>query len=207
MMRSLLRLALPMALLVAAIPAARAEAPPPSWQALIRPEDRKRLGGLWRAWTHALAEARKTGPDAAALVALGRVAQPLAAQPGLPPAPGRYRCRLLRLGRSAAAPGHMPAVGSLAQGSCTVTAVPGGLWFEQHDGSQRIAGKLWPDGDRQLFLGSMALAGEAGVMDYGGDATRDQVGVLRAFGPDRWRLELPWPRWQSDLCIVEILPA
>ncbi len=198
MMRPLLVLALLASPLMAA-----AEPVPESWQQLIRPDDRKRLGGLWRAWTRALAQAGKT--DAAALAALGPVAQPLAAVAGPPPVPGRYRCRLLRLGRSPSAPSHMPAVGALPESDCTVTAIPGGLWLEQQNGPQRIAGKLWPDGERQMFLGSMALAGENGVMDYGSDSARDQVGVLRAFGPGRWRLELPWPRWQSDLCIVEIV--
>ncbi len=193
------------ALALAPLPALADELPSVSWQQMIRPEDRKRLTGLWRAWTHALAETRKDTAAAAELAALGAVAEPLAARPGPPPPPGRYRCRLVRLGRGESAPSRMPAVGTLPDVSCTITAIAGGLWFEQDSGPQRVAGKLWPDGERQLFLGSMALVGEKGVMDYGADAARDQVGVLRAFAPGRWRLELPWPRWQSDLCLIEVI--
>ncbi|KPF73516.1 hypothetical protein IP88_09200 [alpha proteobacterium AAP81b] len=192
---------MPLCLALAA-PAFAAPPPDASWQALIRPDDRKRLTGLWRAWTRAVGEVHQEGAD---LDALGALGDPGAARAGLPPPPGRYRCRLVRLGRGDAAPSGMPVVGELPGGACTVTAVDGGLWFEQLEGPQRVAGKLWADGERQVFLGSIKLAGEAGVMAYGDDRARDQVGVLRAIGEGRWRLELPWPRWQSDLCLVEIV--
>jgi hypothetical protein len=91
--------------------------------------------------------------------------------------------------------------------SCTITARRGLLYFDQGAGDQRVAGTLYPDGDRQVFLGSLALAGENGIMAYGADGDRDQVGVLRAFGDKRWRLELPWPMWQSNLQVIEIVPA
>jgi hypothetical protein len=58
-----------------------------------------------------------------------------------------------------------------------------------------------------VFLGTTALAGEMGIMPYGADPERDAVGALRAVAADQWRLELPWPAWQANLALVEILPG
>ena len=190
------------ALLLAAPLAAKP--PPAHWQEAIRAEDRKRLAGLWRAWARALGNIHREDAD---LAALGRLVAHDAGQDGIAPPPGHYRCRLVRLGRGDNAPSGMPVVGTLPPVPCLVRADGEQLWFEQQAGAQRVAGRLWQDGGRLVFLGSMALAGEAGVMAYGSDPARDQVGVLTSLGPGHWRLELPWPRWQSDLCLVEITSA
>jgi hypothetical protein len=57
-----------------------------------------------------------------------------------------------------------------------------------------------------VFLGAPALRGEMWVMPYGADPERNAVGALRALGPQQWRLELPWPTWQSNLDLVELTP-
>lgn len=178
--------------------------PPANWQEAIRADDRKRLAGLWRAWARALGNVHREGAD---LAGLGPLVDHAAGLDGAAPPPGSYRCRLVRLGRGEDAPSGMPVVGALPAGPCTVRVDGDQLWFEQQAGAQRVAGRLWHDGQRLVFLGSMALAGEAGVMAYGSDPARDQVGVLTSLGPNHWRLELPWPKWQSDLCLVEITPA
>lgn len=189
-----------------------AEAPPRAqgWQNVIRDSDRRRLAGLWSAWTRSLAQAETAG-QLQRVAALGDMAVPDAARPAPAPRPGAYRCRTVRIGirdsdaALRAVAGTAPVM--LASGflPCTIAARAGRLWFEQGIGLQRVAGTLYPDGDRQVFLGSMALAGEAGFRSYGADPDRDQVGVLRAFGDRRWRLELPWPMWQSNLAIIEIV--
>ncbi len=180
----------------------------PRWQTLIGDADRKRLAGLWDAWTRSLAQAKAQGDDAA-VMALGPVAVPDAARAAAFPAPGAYRCRSVRLGLrdvdGVVRPG--PAVSASAFAPCRMDAAGGALRFEQSAGTQRVAGRLFPDGDRMVFLGAMALAQEHGVMAYGADGDRDQVGVLRAYGEGRWRLELPWPKWQSNLELIEILPG
>ena len=185
---------------------------PQSWQKTIRDADRKRLAGLWTAWTRALAQADGAGrmPQ---VTALGALADADAARAAPAPPPGRYRCRTVKIGirddgtRLPAGAVAAPVLMASGYAPCTITAQAGLLWFEQTGGAQRIAGKLYPDGDRQVFLGAMALAGESGVRSYGTDRDRDQVGVLRAFADQRWRLELPWPMWQSNLAIIEIAPA
>jgi hypothetical protein len=32
-------------------------------------------------------------------------------------------------------------------------------------------------------------------------------GVVERVGPARWRLVLPWPRWESNLDVMELVPA
>ena len=72
---------------------------------------------------------------------------------------------------------------------------------------QRTGGLLYPDGDRLVYLGALSLANERSMFVYNADEDRNQVGVLRALGPKRWRLELPFPKWESTLDVVEITPA
>ncbi len=179
-----------------------------SWQENITGPDRKRLAGLWNAWTRSLNQAANAG-QGAAIAALGPMAIVDAPGAGPPPPPGNYRCRSIKLGiRDDGAPRpDAPALEMSQVFPCGITARAGLLWFEQGTGPQRIGGALYPDGDRMVFLGAKALAGEMGIMAYGSDAARDQVGVLRAIGDGRWRLELPWPMWQSNLEIIEIMPG
>jgi hypothetical protein len=187
------------------------------WQEAATGADRKRLARLWEAWTGALADIAASG-ETPALTALGPVAVPDAgtmhangsdreASPakGPLPGPGAYLCRTIRLGQQdkKAAASHVQ-VGE--PHPCRIEAQGGGLWFEQETGANRLGGRLYADGDRLVFLGATALRGEMGVMPYGADPERNAIGALRALGPAQWRLELPWPTWQSTLDLVELTP-
>ena len=183
----------------AATAAAAGQRIAPPWQKVIRDEDRKRLTRLYSAWAISLQEMRAAGQDMAA-VAKDAPLPPEAAAAPVFPGPGTYRCRTLKLG-SQTGGAAMRAGGFEA---CVVRAEAGGLRFEQLSGGRRIAGHLYADGDRMVFLGATALAQEMGVMAYGDDRDRDQVGVLRSIGTGRWRLELPWPKWESNLDLIEI---
>ncbi len=174
-----------------------------NWQEQISEPDRKRLAGLWSAWTRGLNQAVAAG-NGAALVAAGPMAVADAAKAGALPGPGDYQCRMLKLGVRSDAPAGAPAMAMAPPVPCRISTAAGLLWFEQLAGGQRIGGTLYPDDDRLVFLGSKALGGEMRVMAYGADAARDQIGVLRALGPGVWRLELPWPNWQSNLDVIEI---
>jgi hypothetical protein len=113
-----------------------------------------------------------------------------------------YSCRTISLGAQG---GNRAAVVEVdAPQPCRIEARGGTLHFEQAAGTHRLGGKLFADGDRMVFLGAPALSGEMGIMPYGADPERDAVGALRALGPGHWRLELPWPAWQSNLDLVEI---
>jgi hypothetical protein len=217
----------------AAAPGAAAGAP--GWQAMITGADRRRLARLWEAWTRSLTQVAAAGEDAA-LAALGPLAiadsatinrdasdtmAPAIAGPL--PQPGRFRCRMVKLGQRAiagagvttpgadGAPAINPAVPVVSAGApvpCRIEQRNTGLWFEIDAAGQpqRLGGRLFADGDRMVFLGTTALAGEMGILAYGADPERDAVGALRALGPGHWRLELPWPAWQANLALVEILP-
>lgn len=171
------------------------------WQKDIRDDDRKRLNGLWNSWAHAIGEVRAAG-EASEVEALGALVDPEAAQAFAMPRPGHYRCRTVKLGGDA-----VRGVRIAAAVPCDIETTDAGLRFSQGDGAQRLFGRLYPDGDRLVFLGSLRLAMEQGAMPYGSDVDRDQIGVLRAYAPKRWRLELPWPRWEASMVVVEIAPA
>lgn len=199
-----MRKALPFLALIGALsspPAAAAGGQ--TWRALIHPEDRTRLLGLWPAWTSSKAQAIDHGATAD-WAALGPLTDPAAATSGNWPAAGAYRCRRVKLG--ARQPG-MRDVAAARDFPCTVTDDDGVLGFSERGGLQRAAGRLFPDGERMVFLGAMTLRGDMSEFAYGMDPDRNQVGVLERIGPARWRLALPWPRFQSTLDVVDIVPA
>ena len=90
---------------------------------------------------------------------------------------------------------------------CRIEAARDALRFTRDGGPQRTSGLLFPDGDRMIYLGAINLGNERGGFKYNADVDRNQVGVLHSLGPKRWRLELPFPLWESTLDLIEITPA
>lgn len=174
-----------------------------TWRALIHSDDRIRLLGLWPAWTTAKAAAVGHGMTAE-WVALGPLADPAPVAEGVWPAAGAYRCRLVKLGAKLAG---MPDVAPAREFPCAVTNDGGGIGFTVSGAFQMSSGRLYPDGERMIYLGAMSLRGDMSPFAYGADPDRNQVGVLERIGPARWRLALPWPRFQSTLDVVDIVPA
>ena len=85
---------------------------------------------------------------------------------------------------------------------------PGGLKLTKLTGSQRPAGLLFPENDQQMvFLGSMSLVNEPAANSYGQKPGRDMVGVFERVGETRWRLVIPWPHAESNLDLLELVPA
>jgi hypothetical protein len=183
--------------------AAPALADPQPWRRSITETDRKRLAGLWRAWTTARAQVAAAG-QADAWTAQEPLTDPAAGTGGDAPPPGRYRCRTVKLGTRTAG---MPVWTMSETYPCRVEQVEDGLRFVREGGAQRTAGLLHADGDRQVYLGAVSLGNERGLFAYNADAERNQVGVLRRLGAARWRLELPWPQWESTLDVIDIVPA
>lgn len=203
-MRVLLALALVFSavsgVLLGAVPA---RADPRPWRTAITEPDRRRLALLWRAWRDARDQIAAAG-HADELTKLGDIADPALFAEGGPPAPGNYRCRTIKLG--ARTPG-MPVMVMAAARPCRIEEAGEFLRLVSPLGAQRTAGLLYPDDDRMIYLGAVSLGSESGLFAYKRDAERDQVGVLHRIGAARWRLELPWPKWESALDIVEITPA
>ena len=155
----------------------------------------------WRtAFTRGLAQAR-AGGHGAEIDAEGPLLQPDAAldRPALPE--GRYKCRVIKLGTQAG--GTLPYLAYPAF-NCVVT----GNRLTKLDGSQRQAGTLYPDSAmRMMFLGTLALGDETMQRPYGVDPERDIVGTIERVGTNRWRLVMPYPRYESLVDVLELIPA
>ena len=176
------------------------------WQAVIRDGDRGRLSRLADAWEQAQADIAAAGATAD-LAALGPVADPALQSDAPLPAAGPAQCRIIRLGWRQGTARLPRPVQAEAWAPCTLAADGILLRLETAPAAQRFAGTFYPDVDRLVFLGSVALAGEPGRLRYGEDRDRDQLGVLTPLGPGHWRLALPWPRWSARLVLIEIRAA
>ena len=209
---SLLALALSAALL-AACAATPAPPPPPGgsgpvlrdWRSIVTAGDRDRYRRLDAAWSLALQQARRqTGSGD--LDSLGDLIDPEAGQRGVAPPPGAYRCRTVKLGSQ----GGEDGLGYVVYGwfACRIEQTPRGLKFSKLTGSQRQSGLLFPENDRQMvMLGSLALAAEPPANSYGQRPDRDLIAVLERIGERRWRLVIPWPQNESNLDLIELVPA
>jgi hypothetical protein len=60
---------------------------------------------------------------------------------------------------------------------------------------------------RQIFLGTLVLGDETQALQYGQDETRDVAGYVERIGANRWRLLMPSPHFESQLDVMELVPA
>jgi hypothetical protein len=75
-------------------------------------------------------------------------------------------------------------------------------------GSQRYVGLVFPgDPLRNVYLGTLAFADEERVLQYGQDDQRDVAGYVERIGPSRWRLVMPYPHFESQVDVMELIPA
>jgi hypothetical protein len=173
------------------------------WRRVATDDDRARLRGWRSAWVEALARARAGGAG-----------EPLARDPelfdpdrALPRAAlpaGDYRCRTIKVG--AKQPGMLDYVAYPAF-RCRVVEEGRVDGLAKLTGSQRQMGRLYEDTDaRQVFLGTLVLGDETRPMAYGRDRQRDVAGFVERIGPARWRLVLPYPRFESVVDVVELVP-
>lgn len=188
--------------------------PPPSgpgapalrdWRGIITASDRDRYARRDAAWRLALEQARRQ-PGSGDIGSLGDLIEADAARRGVAPPPGDYRCRTVKLGSQ----GGEAGLGYVVYGwfQCRIEQTPRGLKFSKLTGSQRPSGLLFPEDDRQMvLLGSMALAAEPPANSYGQRPDRDIVAVLERIGEARWRLVIPWPQVESNLDLIELVPA
>ena len=176
---------------------------PRPWQAVITADDRQRLARIGTAWSEALAGARRLG-HARRIAAEGALLDPAAALPRAEPAPGPYRCRIIRLGGT----DRRRAFTAFEPFFCHVGVEDDQLNLTKQTGSERQAGFLWDDeGNRMIFLGALATGAEAGPPAYGASAERDLAGVLERVGAFRYRLVMPRPREAGTLDVLELVPA
>ena len=130
--------------------------------------------------------------------------QPDAAVASGPLADGLYRCRLVRVGAKAAGDLAYAVRGPL---TCKVSADGRLQSFVVLGGIQRELGLIFPgDAVRHVFLGTLMLPGESRAMQYGADENRDVAGYFERIGPERWRLVMPAPHFDTLLDVIELTP-
>jgi hypothetical protein len=192
--------------LAATAPAQQADCPPVAagsdWREVVTGDDRDRLREWRTAFTRALEQARAT--NAADVEREGVLLQPDAALGGEPIPNGDYRCRVIKLG---AASEGMLNYTSYPAFRCRVSQQGQLQHFDKLSGSQRPHGTIFPaDQLRQVFLGTMVLGDERRAYQYGRDDDRDMAAWIERIGDRRWRMVLPYPRYESTLDVVELVP-
>ena len=173
------------------------------WRQVATETDRNRLRSWRDAFAEALAAAQKSG-HGDEIAAEGALLRPDAAVGG--PIPnGDYRCRVIKIG--AKSEGLLDYV-SYPAFTCRI-GIDGQLQkFQKLTGSQRQVGIVFPgDRMRQVFLGTLALGDEQGALQYGQDETRNVAGFVERIGPNRWRLIMPRPHFESVMDVMELVPA
>jgi hypothetical protein len=175
----------------------------PDWRIIATEGDRKRIREWRTAWTEALRKASAAG-HGETLVGEGALLQPDAALPWQAPPMGEYRCRVIKLGAKSA--GLLDYVAYPAF-DCRIRSENGITSFAKLTGSQRPIGYLLPTiGERMIFLGTLQLGDENRALRYGDDRERDVAGIIERIGDRRWRLVLPYPRFESTLDVIELIP-
>lgn len=179
------------------------EAPEMRWRMITTGQDRERLRNWRKAWVEALPKARTA--DAAAIAEQGPLFEPDQALGGAIPPAGDYKCRTFKLGGQRPEMRHFTAY---PWHKCRVGREGELPSFVKLDGSQRPMGKIYAESDtRAIFLGALELGDETIPLTYGQDKKRDMAGYIERVGTARWRLVLPWPTFESQLDVIELVPA
>ena len=179
------------------------DAPVRDWRAVATPSDRERLRNWRGSFVDGLKAARAAG-HSEAIAREGALLQPDSALGGGPIPNGQYRCRVIKLG--ARSPGLLDYV-AYPGFACRVRQERDLQGFAKLSGSQRYVGLIFP-GDimRQVLLGTLVLGDEQRAMQYGRDDERDVAGFVERIGPNRWRVVMPRPHFESRLDVLELVP-
>lgn len=176
---------------------------PNDWRQLVTAADRDRLARWRTAWIAGLDKATAAG-NGAQITAQGALLKPDVSldDPLLPP--GDYNCRVIKMG--AQTKGLMNYI-AYPYFNCQLAMVDGRLRLTKLNGSQRPVGDIFPDeGRRMIFLGAMTLGDETRPLPYGRDGERDMIGIVERVAAKRWRIAFPYPRWESTIDVLELIP-
>ena len=174
-----------------------------AYKEVISENDRVRLRDWRKSFENGLAAARKAG-HGAEIDREGALLDPDAALAGPAIPNGMYRCRVIKLG--AKDPGNLDYV-TYSGFSCRVKQEHALQRLGKLSGSQRYLGLIFPgDAIRNVFLGTLVFADEQRALQYGQDQQRDVAGYIERIGPNRWRLIMPAPHFESPLDVMELVP-
>jgi hypothetical protein len=176
---------------------------PNDWKSVAFPTDASWIALNGAAWNAALVEARAKRFDKA-IADEGPLLDPAAAQARPAPPPGRYRCRVFKLGLSANGKGV--GFARFKPFYCFVAVEEKLLTFTKATGTQRPGGRLWDDGDlRMVFLGGVAR-GSGDPAAYGANPKQNLIGVLERVDDFRWRLVTPGQAGDARIEVMELVP-
>lgn len=185
-------------------PAAVVPKPALDWRAVSTDSDRERLREWRTAFVDALRAARAAG-HSAEIAREGALLDPDAALGSGPIPNGDYRCRVTKLGAKVS--GLLDYV-SYPAFNCRISQAGQVQDFAKLTGSQRQMGSIFPgDPLRQVFLGTLVLGDESRALQYGRDTERDVAGYVERIGPNRWRLIMPRPHFESVMDVMELVPS
>jgi hypothetical protein len=174
-----------------------------NWRRVATKDDEDRLRDWRTTFTAALEAGRKAGhgPE---IDREGSLLDPDAALAGGAIPNGMYSCRVIKLG--AKEPGNLDYV-SYPGFTCRVRPEHDMQRLGKLSGSQRYVGIVFPnDGVREVYLGTLVLADERRALQYGQDQARDVAGYVERIGPQRWRLIMPKPHFESQFDVMELVP-
>ena len=173
------------------------------WRAIATEDDRARLRDWRDAFVAGLKAARATG-HAHEIAREGALLEPDSSLGGGAIPNGSYRCRVIKLGAKSAGMLDYVAYPAFA---CRIRQERDLQGFAKLAGSQRHVGLIFPgDAMRQVFLGTLVLGDERRAMQYGRDQERDVAGFVERIGPNRWRMLLPRPHFESQIDVMELVP-
>ncbi len=174
------------------------------WRSIVTVSDRDRLRDWRSSFVDALRSAQAAGRSAD-IAREGALLDPDAALGGAPIPNGDYRCRVIKLGSKGTGTLHFVAYPAF---NCSIRQDRDVQDFAKLTGSQRQVGSIFPgDQLRQVFLGTIVLGDEARAMRYGRDTERDVAGYVERIEPNRWRLIMPRPHFESQMDVMELVPS
>ena len=178
--------------------------PAGDWRSVATENDRERLREWRTAFVGALRAARAAS-HSDEIAGEGALLEPDAALGGGPIPNGDYRCRVIKVGAKSG--GGLNYV-AYPYFSCRIEPEGAVQRFAKLTGSQRQLGVIFPaDAMRQVFLGTLVLGDEVRALQYGDDRERNVAGWVERIGPNRWRMVMPYPHFESRLDVMELVPA
>ena len=174
---------------------------PEAWRSVASATSQAQLDGMPARWQQAL-QAARTRTHARRVAAEGPLLDPSAGLPRAAPAPGPYRCRVVRIGGGTA---REPAFAASRPAFCFVGVEQDQLSLTTETASSRLGGYLWEgkDSRRLVFLGSEMAAGAKRAAAYGEAPARDAAGILERIGDFRYRLAVP-TRGAAGLLVYDL---
>jgi len=156
--------------------------------------DKQRLAAYGDTRKAAIAESRKGLPDEIRILD-AVLAKPFRSFAGFDMV-GNWQCRTIKVGGL----GYLVVYDWF---KCRVTDDGSGWKLLKLTGSQRTSGRFYDENDKRLiYLGSFFVNDDP-VKPYGSGTDTDQVGYAFRTGDKEWRIELPAPRFESVLDILE----